>query len=176
MTRPKININYFDSKYGELILGSYDNKLCLCDWRYRKKRDAIDSRIKQGLKADYREKGDSILQETRKQLDEYFGHQRKIFDIPLLTVGTPFQKSVWNSLLTIPFGETASYQQLAEDIGNTKAVRAVASANGANSLSIFIPCHRVIGSNGSLTGYAGGLHRKKWLLEHESPYKQQSLF
>jgi methylated-DNA-[protein]-cysteine S-methyltransferase len=168
MTRQNIDINYFDSRYGELILGSYDEKLCLCDWRYRKKRDAIDSRIKQGLKADYREKDDSILQDARKQLDEYFRRQRKSFDIPLLTVGTPFQKSVWKSLLKIPYGETASYQQLAEDIGNSNAVRAVASANGANALSIFIPCHRVIGSNGKLVGYAGGTNVKAKLLSIEN--------
>lgn len=168
MTKPKININYFDSNYGELILGSYDNKLCLCDWRYRKKRDAIDSRIKHGLKADYREKDDNILQDARTQLLEYFMHQRNSFNIPLLTVGTTFQKSVWNSLLTIPFGETTSYQKLAEDIGNRKAVRAVASANGANSLAIFIPCHRVVRSNGKLVGYAGGTNVKAKLLSIEN--------
>ena len=162
-----INIYYFDSQYGELILGSYDGKLCLCDWRYRKKRDAIDSRIKQGLKSEYAEKDDSVLKKARRQLNEYFNHNRKVFDIPLLPVGTLFQKCVWNSLLKIPFGETASYLELAEESANRLAVRAVASANGANALSLFIPCHRVIGSNGDLTGYAAGTRVKEKLLSLE---------
>lgn len=162
-----IKIKYFDSLYGELILGSYNEKLCLCDWRYRKKRDSIDSRIKEGLKAEYTEKDDIVLKYARRQLNEYFNHNRKIFDIPLLTVGTLFQKSVWNSLLKIPFGKTASYLELAEEVGNRKAVRAVASANGANALSMFIPCHRIIGSDGSLVGYAGGTKVKANLLSLE---------
>jgi methylated-DNA-[protein]-cysteine S-methyltransferase len=164
-----ININYYDSLYGELILGSHDNKLCLCDWRYRKKRDAIDSRIKQGLKAEYVEKDDGVLKYARRQLNEYFNHDRKVFDIPLLPIGTLFQQCVWASLLKIPFGETASYLELAQETGNRKAVRAVASANGANALSIFIPCHRIIGSSGDLVGYAGGIKVKEKLLclEHD---------
>jgi len=105
-----IKVQYFDSLYGELVLGSYGEKLCLCDWRYRTKRASIDSRIKQGLKADYTEKDDIVLKQARRQLNEYFNHNRKTFDIPLLTVGTVFQKIVWNSLLKIPFGKTASYQ------------------------------------------------------------------
>jgi len=162
-----IEIQYYDSPYGELIIGSYNEKLCLCDWRYRNKRAAIDSRIKDGLSTEYIESDDIILKETRKQLNEYFNHNRKIFDIPLLTVGTPFQKCVWNRLLNIPFGKTSSYLQLSEDIGNRNAVRAVASANGANALSIFIPCHRIIGSNGKLVGYAGGTKVKADLLSLE---------
>lgn len=160
----QINIKYFASHYGELILGSYQGKLCLCDWRYRKKRDAVDSRIKQGLNAEYIEKDDLVLDEAQSQLNEYFSHNRKIFEIPLLTVGTTFQKTVWRYLLKIPFGQTSSYLKLAENMGNAKAVRAVASANGANALSIFIPCHRIIGSNGQLVGYAGGTKVKADLL------------
>jgi methylated-DNA-[protein]-cysteine S-methyltransferase len=162
-----IKIQYFDSLYGELVLGSYDGKLCLCDWRYRKKRASIDSRIKAGLKAEFTEQDDIVMQDARRQLNEYFNHKRKTFDIPLLTVGSVFQKNVWNCLLKIPFGKTASYSQLAEDAGNRKAVRAVASANGANALSIFIPCHRIIGSNGDLAGYAGGIKVKANLLSLE---------
>ena len=159
-----INIHYFKSPYGQLILGSYHEQLCLCDWRYRKKRDAIDSRIKTGLKAAYFETDDKVLMETRRQLDEYFSHNRKVFDIPLLPIGTPFQKRVWNHLLKIPFGETSSYLELAESMDNKNAVRAVASANGANAISIMIPCHRIIGSSGNLVGYAGGLKAKADLL------------
>lgn len=136
----------------------------MCDWRYRKNRDAVDARIQQGLKAEYLEHEDVALEKTQQQLNEYFNHERKVFEIPLLMVGTPFQKSVWKRLLKIPFGQTASYLELARAIGNTKAVRAVASANGANAHSIIVPCHRIIGSNGKLVGYAGGTEAKAKLL------------
>jgi methylated-DNA-[protein]-cysteine S-methyltransferase len=102
------------------------------------------------------------------QLDEYFSKKREVFDLPLDLQGTDFQKRVWNELLKIPFGKIMSYKELTLNLGDIKAIRAVASANGANPVSIIVPCHRVIGSDGSLTGYAGGLWRKKWLLEHES--------
>lgn len=136
----------------------------MCDWRYRKNRDAVDARIQQGLKAEYLEHEDVVLEKTQQQLNEYFNHERKVFEIPLLMVGTPFQKSVWKRLLKIPFGQAASYLELARAIGNTKAVRAVASANGANAHSIIVPCHRIIGSNGKLVGYAGGTEAKAKLL------------
>ncbi len=116
------------------------------------------------------------LQECVYQLREYFEGSRKQFDLKLNPKGTDFQKNIWKLLQTIPFGKTLSYLDLSKQFGDVKAIRAVASANGKNPLWIVIPCHRVIGTDGSLTGYAGGLHRKKWLLEHESPYKQQSLF
>jgi len=117
-----------------------------------------------------------ILEDSVRQLKEYFKGERNEFRLKLNPQGTDFQKRVWDKLLTIPFGKTTSYLQLSKDLGDVKAIRAVANANGKNPLWIIVPCHRVIGSDGSLTGYAGGLHRKKWLLEHESPYKQQSLF
>ena len=117
-----------------------------------------------------------VLQEAVHQLNEYFEGNRKDFDLNLNLQGTDFQKGVWNALLQIPYGKTVSYLNLSKQLGDVKAIRAVASANGKNPLWIIVPCHRVIGSNGDLTGYAGGLHRKKWLLEHESPAKQQSLF
>lgn len=110
------------------------------------------------------------------QLKKYFSGELKAFDLKLNPPGSDFQKKVWQALSNIPFGKTCSYHQLSKDLGNTKAIRAVAAANGKNPLWIIIPCHRVIGSDGSLTGYAGGLWRKKWLLEHESPVIQQSLF
>jgi len=117
-----------------------------------------------------------VLEDTVRQLNEYFTGERSQFSLKLNPQGTNFQKRVWNALLSIPYGKTTSYLQLSKDLGNVKAIRAVANANGKNPLWIIVPCHRVIGSDGSLTGYAGGLHRKQWLLEHESPYKQQSLF
>ncbi|WP_136482552.1 methylated-DNA--[protein]-cysteine S-methyltransferase [Cognatitamlana onchidii] len=116
------------------------------------------------------------LEDCVIQLQEYFGGSRKQFNIKLNPQGTDFQKKVWEQLNQIPFGKTISYLELSKQLGDTKAIRAVANANGKNPIWIITPCHRVIGSDGSLTGYAGGLHRKQWLLNHESPYKQQSLF
>lgn len=116
------------------------------------------------------------LREAVAQLQEYFEGKRQKFSLKLSPEGTDFQKRVWKQLQEIPFGKTTSYQQMANTLGDPKVIRAAASANGKNPISIIIPCHRVIGSDGSLTGYAGGLHRKKWLLEFESPSSQQSLF
>lgn len=111
-----------------------------------------------------------LLQKITTQLDEYFSGERKNFDLPLQQDGSAFQQKVWTLLGQIPFGKTISYQQLSAQYGDLKAIRAVASANGKNNLAIIVPCHRVIGANQSLTGYAGGLWRKKWLLEHETKY------
>lgn len=117
-----------------------------------------------------------VLQQTVQQLQEYFQGSRQDFTLEINPKGTDFQKKVWQELLQIPFGKTISYLELSKKLGDVKAIRAVASANGKNPLWIVIPCHRVIGTDGSLTGYAGGLWRKKWLLEHELPSGQQSLF
>lgn len=116
------------------------------------------------------------LKEAVTQLQDYFEGKRTDFTFKLNPKGTDFQQKVWQELLNIPFGKTMSYMDLAKKLGDVKAIRAVASANGKNPLWIVIPCHRVIGTDGSLTGYAGGLWRKKWLLEHETPSNQQSLF
>ena len=116
------------------------------------------------------------LLDCATQLKAYFNNQLKDFDLKLNPEGTDFQKKVWKQLETIPYGKTISYQELSKQLGDVKAIRAVANANGKNPLWIIIPCHRVIGSNGKLTGYAGGLQRKQWLLNHESVYKQQTLF
>lgn len=116
------------------------------------------------------------LEDAVYQINEYFEGKRTQFSLTLNPDGTDFQKKVWEALQQIPYGKTVSYLELSKTLGDPKAIRAVAAANGKNPLWIIVPCHRVIGSDGSLTGYAGGLHRKKWLLEHESPAKQQSLF
>ncbi len=150
-----------------MILGSYDNKLCMADWRYRKTRNSIDRRVQKGLNATFIEEESSVLKLAKEELEAYFKGLRTTFDILLLLVGTEFQKSVWHGLLQISFGTTASYKELAQNIDNKTAVRAVASAVGANAISIFIPCHRIIGADGSLTGYAGGLEAKKKLLALE---------
>lgn len=118
----------------------------------------------------------NILQEAVSQLNDYFEGKRNDFTFKLNPSGTEFQQKVWKGLLEIPFGKTMSYLELSKKLGDVKAIRAVASANGKNPLWIVVPCHRVIGTDGSLTGYAGGLWRKKWLLEHENPSNQGSLF
>jgi methylated-DNA-[protein]-cysteine S-methyltransferase len=118
----------------------------------------------------------NILQEAVSQLNDYFTGKTTDFNFKLNPQGTDFQLRVWKGLLEIPYGTTMSYLELSKKLGDVKAIRAVASANGKNPLWIVVPCHRVIGTDGSLTGYAGGLWRKKWLLEHENPTNQQSLF
>ncbi len=162
-----ICIQYHKTKIGELILGSFEGKLCLLDFNYRKMRNAVDDRIKKGLNADFIEEDSEIIEKTRTELDEYFKENRREFDVPIQIVGTDFQKSVWNALLKVAYGTTSTYLQLAKDINNEKAVRAVAGANGANAIAIIIPCHRIIGSSGELVGYAGGLPTKKRLLTLE---------
>jgi methylated-DNA-[protein]-cysteine S-methyltransferase len=160
----RINIQYYKTEIGELILGSFDGKLCLLDFRYRKMRNKIDDRIRKGLQAEFIERDNDFLRKVCRQVDEYLRNERKEFDVPIITVGTDFQKQVWEVLGTIEYGKTISYLELAKLVGNEKAVRAVASANGANALGLIIPSHRVIESGGGLGGYAGGLPAKKRLL------------
>lgn len=146
------------------MLGSYGDRLCLCDWQTEKHRQHVDNRLRRILCAEFEEGTSPVIDMAKCQLDEYFAGKRHEFDVPLLFVGTDFQKRVWTGLLDIPYGKTISYKGMAEKIGMPKAVRAVANANGANSISIFAPCHRVIGSDRSLTGYGGGLEAKEYLL------------
>ncbi|MBO6057676.1 MAG: methylated-DNA--[protein]-cysteine S-methyltransferase [Bacteroidales bacterium] len=153
-----------------MILGSFDGKLCLCDWADGRRRLSVDQRLQRILNADYVEGSSDVIENAIRQLNEYFLHQRCEFDIPLLFVGTDFQKKVWNELLNIPYGMAISYGELACRIGMPKAVRAVANANAVNAISIIAPCHRVIGTDGNLTGYGGGLNRKKFLLELEKNF------
>jgi methylated-DNA-[protein]-cysteine S-methyltransferase len=173
-----IFITEFETDFGTLILGDFEGKLCLCDWKFCKMRTQIDQRIKTGLQAEFQSKTSELLQETQRQLNAYFVGKTQVFDLPLQFVGTDFQQKVWNKLLEIKFGETDSYLSLSKKLANQKAIRAVASANGANAISIIVPCHRIIGSNGELIGYAGGLAAKKKLLELENPAlkNQLSLF
>lgn len=167
----------YKTPIGEFIIGVMNDRLCLLDYVNRgnnasRTRKTIDKRLTSLLNADMCELDEKtsnpLIVKTKQQLDEYLQGQRKTFDLPLLTAGTEFQKQVWQALQNIPYGETCSYGMLAKKLNNEKAVRAVAGANGANAISIVIPCHRVIGSNGSLGGYAGGLDVKKALLALES--------
>ncbi len=139
----------------------------MSDWRYRKGRETVDRRVQQGLHAMFVEEESKVLALAKEELQAYFKGLRKTFDTPLLLLGTAFQKSVWQGVLQIPFGTTISYKALAQNMGKKTASRAIASAVGANALSIFIPCHRVVGSDGSLRGYAGGVETKKKLLALE---------
>ncbi|SDC24332.1 methylated-DNA--[protein]-cysteine S-methyltransferase [Williamwhitmania taraxaci] len=163
-----ISIDYFSTPFGELVLGSFGNALCLCDWRYRKMRSEIDFRIASGLAATYQQGETPIIAQTKAQLADYFAGIAKTFDLPMLLVGSDFQKSVWHALLEVPYGTTETYRGLSKSMNNPKAIRAVASANGANALAIIIPCHRIIGSTGELVGYTGGLPAKRKLLDLES--------
>lgn len=158
----------YDSPCGVLTLGSLEDKLCMCDWQIERHRGHVDRRLKRMLFAEFEDGTSEVIEKAIRELDEFFAGERHEFDIPLLFVGTDFQKKVWRELLEIPYGSTVSYGGLARQIGMPTAVRAVANANGANSISIFAPCHRVIGSDNSLTGYGGGLEAKRKLLELES--------
>ena len=166
----------FRSPYGDLLLGEFRGELCLCDWMHRPQRGILDRRVEHGLRAAFQAGQSDVLLEARAQLEAYFVGERKAFSLPMRTVGTPFQEKVWEQLKGIPYGELLSYAQLAEKLGDPTAVRAVAAANGANALSILIPCHRVIGSSGEMTGYAGGVATKQALLHLERGQPQGRLF
>lgn len=163
-----ISLQHYDSPCGRLVLASFADRLCLCDWSDNPFAERNRRRIEKYLKATSKTETTSVLEETKRQLDEYFAGKRKAFDIQLCLVGTDFQHKVWNALRSIPYGSTKSYKDIAQCIGKPKAVRAVAGAIGANAISILIPCHRVIGSDHSLTGYAGGLEAKRGLLGMET--------
>lgn len=153
---------------GVLLLGTIDNRLCLCDWQASRNYDGFLVDVEERFHAECRNGESETLTRATQQLDEYFAGQRKTFDLHLDVDGSFFQNLVWSELLQIPFGETRSYLEVAERVGNPLATRAVANACRANPLSLFIPCHRVIRSDGSLGGYAGGLREvKEWLLEWE---------
>lgn len=169
-----IEISKYTSPVGELILGSFAGRLCMCDWNLKHRRTIIDRRIRRYLNADFKEGCPELIKLTVVQLEEYFNGDRMDFSIPLQFAGTEFQCKVWTELMKIPYGKTISYAELAAGIGNPKAVRAMASANAANPISIIVPCHRVIGSNQKLTGYAGGLHAKETLLNLEAKVKSQT--
>jgi methylated-DNA-[protein]-cysteine S-methyltransferase len=167
MQTDTIFLHSYSSPVGELILGDFNNQLCLCDWQYRKMRKEVDKRLLNGLQAAFETQLTPLLQETVLQLEAYFNQKLTHFDLPLLLVGTNFQQTVWKALQHIDYGKTQTYLGLSKQLNNPKAIRAVASANGANAISIIIPCHRIVGSNQELIGYAGGLSVKQKLLALE---------
>ena len=147
------DISYFESPLGLIQVKSINQKICLVEFREKETEPfTIDT---------------FLNKECIKQLKEYFAGTRLQFDLPIFQIGTDFQQKVWGELFNIPYGTTQSYGQLARKIGDIKSVRAVGTTNGKNRIAIIVPCHRVIGSDGSLTGYAGELWRKEWLLKHE---------
>ncbi len=164
----QIHTAYMKTNIGELVIGTFDHQLCLLDFRYRRMRQTVDNRIKKWLNAEFVEQTNDLILQTQQQIEAYLQGERKTFDIPLLFLGTDFQQQVWQELCRIPYGETASYLDIAKRIDNPKAVRAVASANGANAIALIVPCHRVIETNGGLGGYGGGVAVKKRLLKLEN--------
>lgn len=164
----KIYTSRYRSPLGEMIIGSCADAICICDWTNNKRRAAIDRRIRSRLRAEFGPGTSEVIQNAIAQLNEYFAGRRTRFAIPLRFTGSDFQCRVWSELGNIAYGETISYAELARRIGNPNAVRAVAAANAANPISILVPCHRVIGSNRRLTGYAGGLRAKQGLLDLEA--------
>lgn len=156
-----------DTPLGKMRMGVANEGICLFDFQYRQSIDRIMARIHSCSGYNFTDGHHPFHDVLQEQVNEYFRGSRRHFDLPLWLLGTPFQLRVWQALREIPYATTRSYKQQSVALGSEKAIRAVAGANGENGIAIIIPCHRVIGENGSLTGYGGGLHRKKWLLEHE---------
>lgn len=160
----------YASRCGSLMLGVHGKALCLCDWVVDGRIEKTVGKLKMHLLGGKDEDDLNLLEKITQELDEYFAGGRREFDMPLLLAGTEFQLKVWNALPEVKYGETATYKDLAKSIGRPASVRAVANAVGANPISIIIPCHRIVGSNGSLTGYAGGLEAKSFLLQLEKQF------
>ena len=159
-----MTVREYSSPCGKLLLGVTGDKLCLCDWLVEGRIEKTLRRINRNINERDPSDDAAILNFAETQLNEYFAGRRKEFTLPIETFGTEFQRNVWRALGKIPYGETVNYKFIAESIGCGSSVRAVANAVGANALSVIIPCHRVIGSNGSPGGYAGGPDAKRYLL------------
>jgi AraC family transcriptional regulator, regulatory protein of adaptative response / methylated-DNA-[protein]-cysteine methyltransferase len=155
---------------GPMLAGAMKDGICLLEFVDRRMLETQIKRLRKLFNAEFIPGSNKYFEDLNKQIQEYFSGKRKKFHLPLLLKGTSFQEAVWKELRTIPYGNTRSYQEQAEHVGNIQAVRAVAKANGDNRIAIIIPCHRVIGKNGKLTGYGGGLWRKQYLLDHEKKY------
>lgn len=167
----KIDQTYIQTPLGEMLACATPQGICLLEFTNRKNLDKQIGKLTKELNASIETGKNPIFDLLRNELRLYFDRKLQSFTVPLDLVGSEFQKRVWHTLLTIPYGATISYLEQAQRMGNQLAVRAVANANGMNKIPIIIPCHRVIGSDGKLTGYAGGLERKRWLLELESRYQ-----
>ena len=165
----------FQTPLGKMIAGATDAGVCLFDFEYRKSIEAIKKRVEVHVGSSLTTGEHPYFDWLKLEIDEYFKGGRQEFTVPVHLTGTPFQVRVWEALQQIPYGETRTYQQQSVALGNEKAIRAVAGANGENGIAIIIPCHRVVGKNGSLVGYGGGLPRKQWLLNHELKYSGKNM-
>lgn len=163
----KIIRGTYDSPCGQLMLCSYKGKLYICDWATSKKAGSLQRRLEKALKTETVDGTSPVITLAKKQLKEYFSRQRRSFSVPYKLIGTDFQRMVWSSLVNIHYGRTISYGEQARRLGMPRSARVVANANGANPLCILLPCHRVVGSDKSLTGYGGGLEAKRFLLDLE---------
>jgi AraC family transcriptional regulator, regulatory protein of adaptative response / methylated-DNA-[protein]-cysteine methyltransferase len=170
-----INLIKIETPLGEMVAGATDEGVCLLEFSDRRMLPTEYKDLTRLLKTSFQDGENKHLKTLRKQLKEYFEGTRQNFSVPLVTPGTQFQQSVWKELQNIQFGMTRSYQEQAKALNREDSVRAVANANGMNRISIVIPCHRVIGSDGHLTGYGGGLKRKRWLLDHEKKYSGKAI-
>lgn len=169
-TSARITVMEIPAPIGPMLAGATDRGLCLLEFADNESPETQFAAIEKTFRARVTPGTGPHLETALKQLEEYFSGRRKTFDLSLDMQGTPFQQDAWRALLAIPYGCTVSYREQARSMGRPSAVRAVANANGANPVSIIVPCHRVIGSNGTLTGYGGGLWRKKFLLDLEESH------
>lgn len=170
-----IKVINIETPLGEMIAAATKDGICLLEFIDRRSDADLIEPVAKILDSEVKEGSNKHLRSLKKQLREYFKGKRKEFSVPLITPGSDFQQAVWRNLLKIPFGTTKSYGQQARDLKNIKSARAVAQANSSNRIAILIPCHRIIGSDGSLVGYGGGLERKKWLLNHERKYSGKAV-
>lgn len=159
-----IVLKYIETPLGTMRMGATDKGICLFDFVDRQRMDTIMDRVVAMRGGPYMEGEHPLFEVLETEIGEYFAGTRKTFDVPVDMVGSPFQVRVWEALLEVPYGETRTYKQQTERLGDEKAIRAVANANGSNGIAILVPCHRIIGTNGSLTGYGGGIQRKQALL------------
>lgn len=171
-----ISQTYINTPLGEMIACATDKGICLLEFNDRKKLEDQFKKLSKDLNTSIAEEENIHFDLLKKELEAYFNGKLEKFTTPLDIIGTEFQKKVWQVLLTIPYGKTVSYLQQSESMGNPLSIRAVANANGMNKIAIIVPCHRVIGSNGKLTGYAGGLERKRFLLNLEKGITEKDLF
>lgn len=171
---------HIDTPLGKMLACASDEGICIFDFAFRRMMPSIIARVKKASGCEMEEGEHDYFNLLESQLAEYFRGERKEFELPLHLMGSPFQLRVWEGLKQIPYGQSRSYKAQSLFLGDEKAVRAVARANGENCLAIIIPCHRVVGDNGNLTGYSGGLRAKQWLLDHERKHSgaavQQVLF
>jgi AraC family transcriptional regulator of adaptative response/methylated-DNA-[protein]-cysteine methyltransferase len=169
-----ITTTKIETELGIMIAGAVKEGICLLEFSDRRMLNAEYKDLARHFNTTIEEGENRHFKNLLKQLREYFEGTRKKFSLPLVTPGSDFQQAVWKELINIPYGTTRSYLEQSVAMGKPDSIRAIANANGMNRISILIPCHRVIGSDGSLTGYGGGLKRKKWLLDHEKKYSGQS--